>query len=94
MTISDLRLTTSELKELCPTVSIGTLTNIATVEEGMKVGVKDHALQIISDRDTTLRLYSLGGSVCRILKVRRGVNNFDDLRAGVYMIGNRKVIMK
>lgn len=94
MTISDLRLTTSELKELCPTVSIGTLTNIANVEEGMKVGVKDHALQIISDRDTTLRLYSLGGSVCRILKVRRGVNNFDDLRAGVYMIGNRKVIMK
>ena len=94
MTISDLRLTTSELTELLPTVSEGMLTDIVNVEEGMKVKVLGHTLQIISNRDTTLRLYSLGGSICRILNIHRGLNNFDNLRAGVYVIDNRKVILK
>lgn len=92
--ISDIRLTTAGLMELRPTVSNGMPTDIANVEQGIQVNINGNTLQIISDSDTTIRLYSLGGSVCRILNVHRGVNNFDGLRAGVYMIGNRKVILK
>ena len=92
--ISDIRLTTAGLKELRPTVSNGMPTDIASVKQGIQVSVHGNKLQIISDSDTTIRLYSLGGSVCRILNVHQGVNNFDGLRAGVYMIGKRKVILK
>ena len=92
--ISNIRLTTSGLTELHSTVFEGMLTGITGVEKEMQVSVQGHTLQITSDCETTLRLYSLSGSVCRILNVHRGVNNFDGLRAGVYMIGNRKVILK
>ena len=91
---SDIRLTTAGLTELCPIMSNDMPTDIANVEQGIQVNINGNTLQIISDNDTTISLYSLGGSVCRILNVHRGVNNFDGLRAGVYMIGNRKVILK
>ena len=92
--IRNIRLTTTGLTELRPSAFEGKLTGITSVENEMQVSVQGHTLQITSDSDTTLRLYSLGGSVSRILNIHRGVNNFDGLRTGVYMIGNRKVILK
>jgi hypothetical protein len=92
--ISNIRLTTTGLTELRPSFSDGMSTGIASVEQGIQVSVQCNTLRITSDCDTTLRLYSLGGSVCRILNVHRGINSFDGLRAGVYMIGNRKVILR
>ena len=94
ITVSDIRLTTAGLDELCPAALVSMPTGIANVEQGMKMGVQGKTLCINSDRDTTMRLLTIGGSVCRILHVHRGQNSFDGLRAGIYMIDNKKIIIR
>ena len=91
---SDIRLTTTGLEELRPAALVGMPTGIANVEQGMKISVQGKTLCINSDRDTTLRLLTIGGSICRILHVHRGQNNFDGLHAGIYMIDNKKIIIQ
>ena len=94
ITISDVRLTTAGLDELRSAALISMPTGIANVEQGMKMSVLGKTLCITSDRDTTLRLLTIGGSTCRILHVHRGQNSFDDLHAGIYMIDNKKIIIR
>ena len=92
--ITDIRLTTAKFDELRPAPIVGTPTDIASIEQGMKMNVEGGKLCINSDRDTTLRLYSLGGSIYRTLQVKKGMNSFDGLRAGIYMINNQKMIVR
>lgn len=92
--VSDIRLTTLGLDELHPAALVSMVTGIANLEQGMKMGVQGKTLCITSDRDTTLRLLTIGGSVCRILHIHRGQNNFDGLRAGIYMINKQKIIIR
>ena len=94
ISLGDIRLTTAGFDELRPAPIIGTPTDIASIEQGMKMNVEGGKLCINSDRDTTLRLYSLGGSIFRTLQVRKGRNSFDGLRKGIYMINNQKVIVR
>ena len=94
VTIDNIRLTTTGLYELQPAALVGTPTGIANVEQGMKMSTEGQTLRITSDRDTTLRLYSLSGGIYRTLQVRKGANSFDGLRAGVYMINNKKIIIR
>ena len=91
---NDIRLTTAGLDELRPAALVSMPTGIANVEQGMKMGVQGKTLCITSDRNTTLRLYSLDGCVRKTLQVKKGVNNFDGLRAGIYMIDKQKVILR
>ena len=92
--ISNIRLTTAEFDELRPTTIEGMSTGIASIEQGVRMSVENRTLSINSDRNTTLRLYSLDGCVRETLQVKKGVNNFDGLRAGIYMINNQKVILR
>lgn len=92
--ISNIRLTTSNFGELHPSALSGTTTGIATIGDCLQISVQDGTLHIISDRDTVIRVYFLGGSVYRTLDVRRGTNVFDGMRAGVYMIENNKIILR
>ncbi len=94
ITVCDIRLTTAGLDELRPAALVSMPTGIANVEQGMKMGVQGKTLCINSDRDTTMRLLTIGGSTCRILHVHRGQNSFDGLRAGIYMIDNKKIIIR
>ena len=94
VTISNIRLTTTSLDELHPTALSGTKTGITTVEKVLQISVQGRTLHISSDREATIPVYSLDGSVYRILDVHRGENNYDDLRAGVYMINNLKIILR
>lgn len=94
ISLGDIRLTTAGFDELRPAPIAGTPTDIANIEQGMKMNVEGGKLCINSDRDTTLRLYSLGGSIYRTLQVRKGRNSFDGLRKGIYMINNQKVIVR
>ena len=94
ISLSNIRLTTAGLEELRPAAIVSTPTGIYNVEQGMKINAEGGTLRIISDRDTTLRLYSLGGSAYRTLPIRKGVNSFDGLRAGLYMINNQKIILR
>ena len=94
ISLGDIRLTTTGFDELRPAPIVGTPTDIASIEQGMKMNVEGGKLCINSDRDTTLRLYSLGGSVYRTLQVRKGRNSFDGLRKGIYMINNQKIIVR
>ena len=94
MTISDVRLTTTAFEELNPMLSGGTPTGIASLNQGLKMSVRGRTLQIVADRDATVRLYTLSGSVYRVINVHRGVNTIEGLKAGVYMIENRKMIIR
>lgn len=94
VSLSDIRLTTAGFDELRPVAIVSTPTGIASVEQGVKINAEGGILRIISDRDTNLRLYSLGGSAYRTLQVKKGVNSFDGLRAGLYMINNQKIILR
>lgn len=44
--------------------------------------------------DTTLRLYSLCGNVCRILNSKRDINSFDGLRPGIYLFDSKKIVIR
>ena len=94
ITISDIRLTTVGLDELRLAAIVGMSTEIANVEQGKQVIVRGQTLCITSDCDTTLQLFTLGGSVYRTLHVRQGVNNFNDLPAGIYLIDHKKIIIQ
>ena len=91
---SNIRLTTAEFDELRPTSIEGLPTGIASIEQGMMMSVENRTLRITSDRNTTLRLYSLDDCIPKTLQVKKGVNSFDGLRAGIYMINNQKVILR
>ncbi len=92
--ISDIRLTTNGFDELRSADLVGTATGIANVEQNMSISVQGRTLSITSERETTLPLYSIDGRIYRNLHLRRGQNTFDGLSAGIYMINNRKVILK
>jgi len=94
VSLSDIRLTTAGFDELRPAAIVSTPTGIASVEQGVKINAEGGKLCIISDRNITLRLYSLGGSAYRTLQVKKGVNSFDGLRSGLYMINNKKIILR
>ena len=94
LTISDIRLTTTGFDELRPADLVGTATGIANVEQNMSISVQGRTLSITSERETTLPLYSIDGRIYRNLHLRRGQNTFDGLSAGIYMINNRKVILR
>ena len=80
ISVSDICLTTSGLNELHPSNLFGMPTGIANVEK--------------TNSKTTLNLYSLSGNIYRILNLRSGVNSFDGLRPGIYLIDNKKIIIR
>ena len=80
ISVSDICLTTSELNELRPDNLFGMSTGIANVEK--------------TNSKTTLNLYSLGGNIYRILNLRSGINSFDGLRPGIYLIDNKKIVIR
>jgi hypothetical protein len=77
--ISNVRLTTADLREVCLDAVSGGTTGITDVK----------GLQ--SDE---LKVYSLDGRLCRTIRVQQGENPLNGLKAGVYMIGNRKVVVR
>jgi hypothetical protein len=94
VSVSSVLLTTAGLTGLRATVSDDQSTGIASMSQGLQMSVQGRTLQIVADRDVTLRLYTTGGGVYRILNVHSGVNTFEGLKAGVYMIENRKMIIR
>ena len=92
--ISDIRFTTADFNELRPAAINGTATGITGLEKGMKISAEGQTLRISSDVEATLRLYTLGGSIYRTLQVKKGQNTFNGLHKGIYMINNKKVILR
>ena len=93
--IGNIRLTTDGFEELQPADLIGITTGIGSVaQQGLKARVQGKTLCITSDCDTTLKLYSTGGCVLRTLNLRKGQNYIDGLRAGIYFIGNHKIVVR
>lgn len=79
VTISNVRLTTSDLREVCLDAVSGGTTGITDVK-----GLQGEELKV----------YSLDGHLCRTIRVQQGENPLNGLKAGVYMIGNRKVVVR
>ncbi|MBQ7684757.1 MAG: hypothetical protein IJT48_09740, partial [Bacteroidaceae bacterium] len=92
--VSNIRLTTADFEELRPSDLFGTSTGIASMKEGLRINVQGGTLSIMSDREATLPVYSLDGKLCRNLFVKKGQNRFDGLRPGIYMINNKKMIIR
>lgn len=79
VTISNVRLTTADLSE----ISIDTISTETT-------GIIDRLV----NQNEELKVYTLDGRLCRTIRVQQGENPLNGLKAGVYMIGNRKVVVR
>ena len=79
VTISNVRLTTADFSEVRLDAVSGGTTGITDVKE----------LQ-----GDELKVYSLDGRLCRTISVQQGENTLNGLKPGVYMIGNRKVVVR
>ena len=79
VTISSVRLTTADLREVCLDAVSGGTTGITDVK-----GLQSEELKV----------YSLDGRLCRTIRVQQGENPLQGLKPGVYMIGNRKVVVR
>ena len=94
ITISNIRLTTAGYEEWRPADISATPTGIASMKQDLQMSVQSGLLYINSDREVTLQVYSLDGRICRTLNVSRGQNAFDGLPKGIYMINNKKIILR
>lgn len=79
VTISNVRLTTADLNE----VSLDAVS-------GGTTGITDRLV----NQNEELKVYSLDGRLCRTIHVQQGENPLNGLKPGVYMIGNRKVVVR
>lgn len=77
--ISNIRLTTASFNEL----RIGNVSAETT-------GIADR----LFGQNTEVKVYSLDGRLLRIISEKTGENPLQGLQPGIYMIGNRKVIVK
>ena len=80
ISLSNIRFTTMGLSE----VSFNNISSTAT-------GIAD-AFGI--SQGTEQRIYTLDGRLCRTVSAQPGENPLKGLKAGIYMIGNRKVVVK
>ena len=46
------------------------------------------------NQTSEIKVYTLDGRLCRVISAGFGENPLSGLKPGVYMIGNRKVILK
>jgi hypothetical protein len=79
VTISNVRLTTADLREVCLDAVSGGTTGITDVK-----GLQSEELKV----------YTLDGRLCRVISRQYGENPLNGLKPGVYMIGNRKVVVR
>ena len=79
--LSDIRLTTAALDEIFVSKMSASTTGIADVSD-------------VISQSSELKVYTLDGRLCRVISKESGVNPLHGLKAGIYMIGNRKVILK
>ena len=79
VTISNVRLTTADLSE----ISIDAISTETT-------GIIDRLV----NQNEELKVYTLDGRLCRTIRVQQGENPLNGLKPGVYMIGNRKVVVR
>ena len=79
ITINNIRLTTNSLSELI-------IDDMSATTTGIVDGLVHQTSEI--------KVYTLDGRLCRIISAQSGENPFKGLKAGVYMIDNRKVILR
>jgi len=49
---------------------------------------------IESNYSTTINVYTTGGQLVRTLDIEEGINTFQDFQTGIYIIGNKKVMLR
>ena len=79
VTICNVRLTTANLNELRLDAVSGGTTDITNVK-----GLQNEEMKV----------YTLDGRFCRTISTQTGENPLMGLKAGIYMIGNRKVVVR
>lgn len=94
ITISDIRFTTNNLNEVKFSDIVSTPTTVVPVKQEMTFYVENGTLYINADCASTLKLYSINGSIYKVIDVVPGVNIVDGMRSGIYIISNRKLIIK
>lgn len=67
-------------------------TDISSVKEGMKVYAENGVLYISSDRECKVDVYRPDGTRKARLNVKRGLNSYDTLGKGLYIVGGRKLV--
>lgn len=85
-------MTQDEIKEvMASTTGIET---VFAVPQTLTVWVNGHDLMINSDCDRTVQAYRIDGTVAATFAVTEGVNSFDGLTPGLYIVAGNKVLIR
>lgn len=62
-----------------------------SVGDKLKIYTQGNTIIVESNYDTTLKLYTVSGIYVRTLQISEGVNKFNNIPSGLYIIGDKKV---
>ena len=68
--------------------------NEATAETYLKIYGKNHALSITCGKAQSVRIYTISGQLVREVRLNEGENTIEGIPAGLYLVGNQKVLVK
>lgn len=94
ISLSNIRFTTSSMDELHYGNLWSSTTGLPAMGKDFNFCVQGNTLCIKSEIDTSLNLYNMNGSLYRTLDVQKGMNSYEGVRTGVYLINNLKFIIR
>ncbi len=62
-----------------------------SVGDKLKIYTQGNTIIVESNYDTTLKLYTVSGIYVKALQINAGVNKFNNIPSGLYIIGDKKV---
>lgn len=64
------------------------------IDSHLQIYPKGSSVFIDGTYPTTLTMYTIGGTLVRVLDVRPGINTYSGIPAGIYIVGQKKVQLK
>ncbi|MCQ2212166.1 MAG: hypothetical protein MJZ36_00850 [Bacteroidaceae bacterium] len=65
-----------------------------TMDRKLRIYLHGHTICIDSNYATDLRVFSVSGLYIRTLHVEEGANQYSDFQSGIYIVGNKKIIIQ
>lgn len=68
--------------------------NLEKADDELIIRSLNGVVEIITAKAQTIRIYGIDGCLVRILNLTEGVNTVTDLGRGIYLVGNRKIVVR
>lgn len=65
-----------------------------TADNHLEICLRDNKVVIFAETEQNISIYAVGGQIVRTLKLQQGENVVDELPAGIYLIGKKKIVIR